>query len=260
MTGRCTIVAVHAHPDDESLLTGGTLARAAAEGHRVVLVTATLGEAGGAGASRRAELHAAAAALGCARVEELGYHDSGLHGDAEPAGAAAPRFADVPVDEAATRLAGILRAENADLVIGYDSGGGYGHPDHVQVHRVARRAAAMAGTRLLEATIDRHRLRLALRLLRLGGRLLPRLPLAGAATTFTPREQITHVIDVRAYTRKKRTALRAHVSQTRGAGIRTVALLGRLPIPLFNLVAGKEWYVDPARPAGRPPERDLLRR
>jgi LmbE family N-acetylglucosaminyl deacetylase len=258
---RFTIVAVHAHPDDETLLTGGTLAGAAADGHRVVLVTATLGEAGGAGASRRAELRAAAAALGCARVAELGYQDSGLYGDAVPADDAERRFADVPVDEAAARVAAILREENADVVIGYDSHGGYGHPDHVQVHRVARRAATLAGTPLLlEATIDRHRLRLALRLLRLGGRLLPRLPLAGAATAFTPHEQITHIVDVRAYTRKKRTALRAHVSQTRGKGIRTVALLGRLPIPLFNLVAGREWYVEPGRGSGRPPESDLFAR
>ncbi|MBU2668084.1 PIG-L family deacetylase [Actinoplanes bogorensis] len=277
MTRPLTIVAVHAHPDDESLLTGGTLARAAAEGHRVVLVTATLGEAGGSGADRQAELHAAAVTLGCARVAELGYRDSGLHGDAETvprrpfadapapddaaaqrlldapasADAAAQRFADTPVEEAAARLAAILRAEEADVVIGYDSRGGYGHPDHVQVHHVVRRAAAMAGTRLLlEATIDRHRLRAVLGLLRAGGRLLPRLPLAGAAIAYTPREQITHTVDVRRYARVKRAALRAHVSQTRGPGIRTVALLARLPMPLFHLVAGREWFVEPssARP------------
>jgi LmbE family N-acetylglucosaminyl deacetylase len=105
MTRSFTVVAFHAHPDDESLLTGGTLARCAAEGHRVVLVTATLGGAGGPAAGRAAELAAAATALGCARVEVLGYHDSGLHGDAPGA-----RFADVPKDEVALRLAGILRA------------------------------------------------------------------------------------------------------------------------------------------------------
>jgi LmbE family N-acetylglucosaminyl deacetylase len=253
---RFTVVALHAHPDDESLLTGGSLARAAAEGHRVVLVTATRGEAGGAGAERLAELHAAAAALGCARVAELGYRDSGLHGDATPA--EVPRFADVSIEDAAARLASILRAERADVVIGYDERGGYGHPDHVQVHHVARRAAALAGTRLLlEATIDRRRLRTALSLLRAGGRLLPRLPLPGAATTYASSEQITHVVDVRPYAERKRTALRAHVSQTRG-GIRTVALLGRLPMPLFRLIAGREWFIEPGRRSGAGPQTDLL--
>src|SRR5881409_2973125 len=88
---RFTILAFHAHPDDEALLTAGTLARAAAEGHRTVLVVATLGEAGltrpGVPAdvlreTRRAELAASAAALGVARVEVLGYPDSGMHGEA----------------------------------------------------------------------------------------------------------------------------------------------------------------------------------
>src|SRR5947208_12803701 len=80
-----TLVAFHAHPDDEALFTGGTLARCSAEGHRVVVVTATAGELGltGAGAAdlgatRSAELDAAAAALGVARVVHLGYGDSGM--------------------------------------------------------------------------------------------------------------------------------------------------------------------------------------
>ena len=116
-----TLVAFHAHPDDEALLSAGTLARAAAEGHRVVLVVATAGEAGlVAGgrtgpvlASRRlAELERSAQALGCARVEVLGYADSGLHGEA--GGAAA--FCRADVEEAATRLATLLQEESADVL------------------------------------------------------------------------------------------------------------------------------------------------
>ena len=85
-----TLVALHAHPDDESLLTGGTLARAAAQGHRVVLVVATAGERGlaqeaaGLGARRVAELERAAELLGVTRTVLLGYGDSGFREPAEP--------------------------------------------------------------------------------------------------------------------------------------------------------------------------------
>jgi LmbE family N-acetylglucosaminyl deacetylase len=253
MTRRFTLVAFHAHPDDESLLTGGTLARAAAEGHRVVLVVATLGEAGGSGARRQAELNRAAEALGCARVAVLGYRDSGLHGDAPGAAGAPPRFADVPVDQAAAGLTEILRAERADVLTGYDAHGGYGHPDHRHLHHVARFAAAAAATPvLLEATVDRRRLEPALRLMRLAGRLLPRLPLNRPADTYAAGSETTHAVDVRRYWKHKRDALRAHRSQTEGgAGLRTVALLARLPGPLFRSVAGREWFIEVGRaPAG----------
>jgi LmbE family N-acetylglucosaminyl deacetylase len=252
-----TVVAFHAHPDDETLFTGGTLARIAAEGHRTVLVTATLGEAGLAdsapgvdlAARRRRELLAAAEALGCARVETLGYGDSGLNGDAS----VQRRFADVPVEEAAEKLAAVLRDEQADVLTTYDPRGGYGHPDHVQVHRVGARAAELAGTpRLLEATVDRTKLKPVLAVLRAAGRLLPSLPLGPASTVFTDRGELTHAVDVRPYLAQKRAALRAHASQTEGGhGLRTVALLSRLPGPLFAAVCGREWFVEPGRAGGR---------
>src|SRR4051794_32376461 len=125
-----TLVAFHAHPDDESLLTGGTLARAAAEGHRVVLVVATCGERGLAGSQdgvgaeladrRMRELDAAAEALGCARVVPLGYGDSGLH----PAPDDPDAFANADVETAAKALADILRGEAADVLLVYDPHGG----------------------------------------------------------------------------------------------------------------------------------------
>jgi LmbE family N-acetylglucosaminyl deacetylase len=260
-----TLVAFHAHPDDESLLTGGTLARAAAEGHRVVLVVATRGEAGGTGgdtlgARRLAELHRAAAKLGCARVAELGYHDSGLHGDAVVAPGQAPRFVDVPVEQAAAALIDILREENADVLTGYDAPGGYGHPDHRQVHDVARFAAAAAGTPvLLEATVSRRQLQTALRLLRPVGRLVPRLPLNTSSDTYAAGHDITHTVDVRKYWRQKRAALRAHTSQTEsGGGLRIVALLGLLPGPLFRLVAGREWFIEADREPGSVQHNDVF--
>ena len=260
MTRRFTLVAFHAHPDDESLLTGGTLARAAAEGHRVVLVVATRGEAGGDGARREAELRRAAAALGCARVAVLGYRDSGLGGDAPGTAGAPPRFADVAVARAAAGLAEILRAERADVLTGYDAHGGYGHPDHRHLHHVARAAAAAAGTPvLLEATVDRRRLRAALRLMRVARRLLPRMPLGGASEAYAGGSETTHAVDVRRYWRQKRSALRAHASQAEGgAGLRTVALLGRLPGPLFRLVAGREWFIEVGRPPATRRERDVF--
>lgn len=254
-----TLVAFHAHPDDEALLMAGTLARAVAEGHRVVLVAATAGEAGlvrggttgPALASRRvAELQRSAAALGCARVELLGYADSGLHGDA--GGAAA--FAGADVDEAAGRLAGLLREEAADVLTIYDPAGGYGHPDHVQVSRVGIRAAALAGTpSVLEATVDRTALQRVLRLVH----RLPGIPADFAPSrfdrAFTAREELTHRVDVRRFCAAKRASLAAHASQA-GAdeGTRTLAVLLRLPGPLFRLALGREWYVERGRPPGRP--------
>jgi LmbE family N-acetylglucosaminyl deacetylase len=259
-----TIVSFHAHPDDEALLTAGTLARAAAAGHRVVLVCATAGEAGLAaadfgtgrslGSHRVAELDASAAAIGAVEVELLGYADSGLHGEAEPVGDR-QRFADADVETAAVRLAQICRRWQADVLTGYDPQGGYGHPDHVQVHRVARRAAELCDVVLLEATVPREPL---MRLLRLG-RLLRLLPaevdLGGYEQAYTPTAALTHRIDVSAHLAAKRAAMQAHASQASAdGGARTLAVLLRLPGPLYRLALGREWFVQP----GLTPENPLL--
>src|SRR5690349_3047296 len=158
-----TCVFFHAHPDDEALLTAGTMAMLAAQGHRVVLVVATLGESGLAADAarghlaevRRAELAASARTLGCARIVSLGYADSGWEWPLgrPPGGGPDGAFADADVEGAARRLAATLREERADLLTTYDPAGGYGHPDHVQVHRVGARAAELAGTSVvLQAT------------------------------------------------------------------------------------------------------------
>lgn len=148
------MVALHAHPDDEVLLTGGTLARAAASGCRVVVVVAT-DRMWDEPPTRLDELRAAAAILGVHRVVHLGYADSG-HGAIlfdDPPGR--QRFVRADLDEAASRLAALLAEENADVLLSYDSNGGYGHRDHVKVHEVGRRAAELTGVRLLEATMPR---------------------------------------------------------------------------------------------------------
>ena len=149
-----TLVCFHAHPDDESMTTGGSMARAVAEGHRVVLVVATNGEYGEVPADlaagetlldrRRAESEASVAALGAHRLVWLGYKDSGMTGwkqNEDP-----ESFWQAAVDEAGERLAAVLREESADVLTVYDWHGNYGHPDHVKVHHVGHRAAELAGT------------------------------------------------------------------------------------------------------------------
>ena len=255
---RFTLVSFHAHPDDEALLTGGTLARAAAEGHRVVLVTATAGGRGLAGREdgsgstlaelRTRELERSAQILGCARLVGLGYHDSGLHGEAEDG------FASVDVEEPARRLADLLVEERADVLTVYDARGGYGHPDHVMVHRVGVRAAELAGTPVvLEATVDAALFGWALRLLRWLGDGLGRSAPLGTRDVFTPHRAVTHRVRVTGQLAAKRRAMTAHGSQRRAEGqVRVLDRMLRLPGPLFALAFGREWFVERGRPAGRP--------
>ncbi|MBE1611133.1 PIG-L deacetylase family protein [Actinopolymorpha pittospori] len=255
-----TCVFFHAHPDDEALFTSGTMARLAAQGHRVVLVVATAGDQGLAapestgggrlGEVRLAELRSSARALGCARVEYLGYADSGLDGTAESHGP--PPFSATPVEEAASRLAAVLTEENADLLTTYDPAGGYGHPDHVRVHHVGARAARLAGTpTVLEATVDRELLLRALRLVGRVHRFPPEFDVDAFERAFSPRAEITHRVDVRRYAAAKRASLAAHATQaTGGDSVRTVAALRRLPGPLFRWVLGTEWFVQRDLPPG----------
>ena len=255
---RC-VVFFHAHPDDEALLTSGTMAALAAQGHRVVLVVATAGEAGlaadqlradgGLGVRRLAELHASAEALGVSRVEVLGYADSGLASDPTPPPATGrpPRLADADVGAVAGTLAELLAQEHADVVTGYDVNGGYGHPDHVAVHHIAAAAAELAGTPvLLEATVPRDRL---LSLARRVNRLLPasrRVDLAPWAHAYSASAEVTHCIDVRGQARARRASMRAHASQaTADSGARTLGVFTRVPPPLFGWVFGREWYRQP---------------
>jgi LmbE family N-acetylglucosaminyl deacetylase len=248
---RRTLVAFHAHPDDEVLLTGGTLAKAAAAGHRVVLVSATAGSAGladdstvrrGLGAVRTSELRSAASLLGCQRVELLGYEDSGYHG----LSGGADSFVRAPVAEAAERLARLLVEEHADILTVYDANGGYGHPDHVRVHEVGVLAAQLAGTpRVLQATVDRDQLLRAVRTMR-ALRLGRGISVPDLESSYLPRRELTHRIDVRDLVELKRAAMAMHVSQTRSgsADDRTLALLLRLPRPVARVVLGREWFAE----------------
>ena len=290
-----TVVSFHAHPDDEALLTAGTLARAVAEGHRVVLVTATDGGAGLAataattattttaatgdtapeeaateeaapgdlGRRRLAELEQAGAAIGCTDVRHLGYDDSGMDGRAGRPGRS---FASADPEEAAARLAAILTETGAHALTIYDPAGGYGHPDHVQVHRVGTRAAQLAGTRVvLEATVDRKPLLRALTLLNRTG-ILHRLGVDQSewsperfARAYTDPKDITHRISVRRYGPAKRGAMAAHATQsTADAVTRTLAVFLRLPPFVFNRVFGHEWFVEQGRTPAAPRLDDIF--
>src|SRR3954453_4174517 len=152
-------MAVHAHPDDEATGTGGVLARCAAEGIRTVLVTCTDGRCGdGPGGvkpgepghdpelvveMRRQELEKSCAVLNVSHLELLDYADSGMMGWAT--NDAPGSFWSTPVDEAASRLAELIHRYQPDVLVTYDENGFYGHPDHIQAHRITMAAVASTG-------------------------------------------------------------------------------------------------------------------
>jgi LmbE family N-acetylglucosaminyl deacetylase len=160
---------------------------------------------------------------------------------------------------AARQLAEVLRGERADVLTVYDRNGGYGHPDHVQVHRVGIAAARQAGTPVvLEATVPARAFRTLLAVLRLLGHPAGRSAPLGTQHVFADPGRITHRVRVTGALRAKRTAMAAHRSQRRGGG--TVRLLDhvlRLPLPLFGLVFGHEWFVERGRIPSRK-ERDVF--
>jgi LmbE family N-acetylglucosaminyl deacetylase len=152
-----TLMTVHAHPDDETIGTGGTMARAVAEGRRVVLVTCTRGEMGEIvvpemdtpdnhrrlGELRAGELERAMGHLGVTEWENLGYHDSDMMG--RPGNRDPRSFWQADLDDAARRLVWLMRRYQPDVVTTYNDFGGYGHPDHIRTHDVTVRAFPRAG-------------------------------------------------------------------------------------------------------------------
>jgi LmbE family N-acetylglucosaminyl deacetylase len=272
-----TLVCFHAHPDDESIATGGTMALAAEAGHDVVLVVATRGELGepvpGVLADgeelwerRVVETHEAARRLGVGRVEFLGYRDSGMMG--EPTNDDPACFWRADLDEAAGRLAAILREVAADVLTVYDDHGGYGHPDHIQVHRVGHRAADLVALdRVFQSTMNRDHIRRGME--EHGIDLDADAPEAGeggersevseaererarraAEESFgSPEELITHAVDVSTVLHRKRAAMEAHASQ-----IAPDSFFLAMPPEGFAAAFGTEWFIGPdgRRAAGSP--------
>jgi LmbE family N-acetylglucosaminyl deacetylase len=195
------------------------------------------------------------------RLEHLGYADSGLGPELLPDPPGRTRFARADTDEAARRLAAVLEEEQVDVLLGYDANGGYGHPDHKKVHEVARRAAQLADTpRLLEATVPRDTICRALDLAARVYRFPPSFDRGSFDRAFSARSEITHRIDVRRHIRAKRDSMRAHASQASadGGADRTLAAFLRIPRPIYDLVFGREWFVDatphlPGRAPGTEP-------
>jgi LmbE family N-acetylglucosaminyl deacetylase len=259
-----TLVCFHAHPDDESISTGGSLARASAEGHRVVLVIATHGEHGESPDDlteeellmhrREAETAESAAALGVHRVVWLGYKDSGMTGWAQNSDPAS--FLQAPVEEAAERLAAVLREEQADVLTVYDWHGNYGHPDHIKVHTVGHRAAELAGTqRVFEATMNRDHIVRMIAAARERGAPISEEddfdPNAGADDgnpLGMPEAEITHAVDVTDYLAAKRASLAAHRSQ-----VTDTRFFLDMPADAFAAALGTEWFIlKGAEPGLRP--------
>ncbi|MCI3272892.1 N-acetyl-1-D-myo-inositol-2-amino-2-deoxy-alpha-D-glucopyranoside deacetylase [Streptomyces cylindrosporus] len=270
------LLLVHAHPDDESINNGATMARYAAEGARVTLVTCTLGERGevippelrhltGAalGEHRLRELTAAMAELGVEDFRLLGgpghYTDSGMMGlpdNEDPA-----CFWQADVEEAAGRLAEVILEVRPQVLVTYDDNGGYGHPDHIQAHRVAMRAAELAAERGWEIPkVYWNRVPRSVgeaAFARLEGDLSA-LPFSKAGALddvpgVVADERVTTEIDGTAYAGAKAAAMRAHATQIEVAQP-YFALSNELAQPLFTT----EYYELVRGRAGAPRENDLF--
>lgn len=244
-----TLVTFHAHPDDESIAMGGVMAKAADEGHRVVLVVATRGEHGEVedgflgpdeelGRRREQETLTCAEILGVSRVEFLGYVDSGMIGT--PENELPESFWQADKEEAAARLAAILSEEQADVLTVYDENGVYGHPDHIQVHRVGVRAAEMAGTpRVYMNTVNRDHLKRSFQSAAETGAEIPGDinpdDIAGLGVS---EDRITTTVDVRPWLSRKRAGMAAHASQIS----ETSFFLAMAP-EMFEGGFGQEWFI-----------------
>ncbi len=248
------LLAVHAHPDDESIGTGGTLALYARRGVHVVLVCATRGEEGklhGVNPSedpaiiRTKELKAACGILGIEDVRFLGYRDSGMAGT--PANSHPEAFCNADPLEASRQLAGILRETRPHVVITYNERGFYGHPDHVAANKVTNLALEEARNpgprgeppwevpRLFYTAAPRSRLLKLDQVLRTKGNTGLPYPVDVLGTQ---DDEITAWIDVREVLHLKLKAISCHRSQ-----LGPHSLFSRLPSSLYEEALGTECYV-----------------
>jgi len=257
---------VHAHPDDETISTGGVLLRAAAEGRRTVVVTCTGGELGEIvgehmdpvavrprlGEVRRGELTNALAILGAGEPRLLGYRDSGMVGT--PGNDDPRAFWRANVDAAVGKVVAEIRAFRPDVLVTYDALGIYGHPDHVQAHRVALLASEACAASALypEAgepwripkvylvTVPQSFVAMAHRELTVRGLASPFGPSGSTqpGPFGSPDEVVTTIVDVSAHVQRKLAALRAHASQ-----IGPSSFFLNLPADLTGLAFGAEWFI-----------------
>lgn len=243
-----TLVCFHAHPDDEAISTGGLMAAAAAAGHRVVLVCATRGEVGEPQEGvlnegeelwerRMVELAASAEILGAEEPRWLGYHDSGMIG--EDTNDAPGSFWSANFDEAVDRMVEILNEVDADVLTIYDEHGGYGHPDHIQVHRVGLEAARQAGiANVYEATMNRTQIQ---QMMEASPEMFEddedddeRIDVNSMGT---PEQDIAFRLDVADHIESKRQSMIAHRSQ-----IGPDSMFLTMPAEAFTQAFGAEWF------------------
>ena len=248
------LLLVHAHPDDEAINNGVTMAKYAAEGAAVTLVTCTLGEQGevlvpdlahlaadrddGLGRHRIGELTTALEELGVSDFRFLGgpgrYRDTGMVWNGEgaagvPADVRSDAFWSADLLEAATHLVEVIRELRPQVLVTYDERGGYGHPDHVQAHRVAMYGSVLAGApsyrpdlgaaweiaKIYWIAMSESRMRAGLRHLRASGDTVTfeGLDPEGPLPFTTPDELITTAVDGPEYVERKLAAMRAHATQ-----------------------------------------------
>jgi len=247
-----SLVCFHAHPDDESIATAGTMAKAAAAGHDVALVMATRGELGEPvpgvldegeqlWTRRVVEVARSAEVLGATRVEFLDYHDSGMMG--EPSNDDPRCFWQADVEQAATELAAILTDVGCDVLTVYDDHGNYGHPDHIQVHRVGLRAGELAGVPLVfQSTMNRDAILRAMRERAADFEAMEREGNGPGIDENTdmgsPESIITHAIDVTGFVDAKRRSMECHRSQ-----IASDDFFLAMPLEGFAQAFGTEWYI-----------------
>jgi len=266
-----TLMAVHAHPDDEAS-GGGILATYADQGIRTVVVTCTNGEFGDAPGGikpgqdghdeqavarlRLAELEVSAKILKVSDVEALGYHDSGMpdweYKDRPDA------FWNVPLEEVAGRIGGLIAKYRPQVLVTYDDQGAYQHPDHVHASRAAQAAAAATGipAKLYLSTWRSSSWRKIWEALRAAGADVP----AGdededrSSRALQSEERITTAIDIRPVLERKREALFAHGTQVNGD-----SWFGKIPPEVVEEAFGYEYFIRAADVTGAPlPEDDLF--
>ena len=272
-------MAVHAHPDDESNSTGGTLARYAAEGVRTVLVTCTNGEFGDAPGHikpgedghdpdevariRLHELKVATDALDVSHVETLGYRDSGMPG--WPQNEHPDAFHAQPDDVVVPRLVALMERFRPQVMVTYFANSGYNHPDHLKAHEITRKAIDQRGIPnklylIARPRSYRERMR---EIAEQYGVEMPQLPQPPPPDPSRPEQPprpfgvddalITTWIDASAYADRKRAALGAHLSQLEGS------FFLRFPDEAFPQVFGTETFIRDLDSTGAPlPEDDLF--
>ncbi len=267
-----TLMAVHAHPDDEASSTGGVLALYSDQGIRTVVVTCTNGEFGDAPGQvkpgqdghdeqavaqlRLAELRQSCKILGVTDLELLGYHDSGMpdweYKDRPDA------FCNVPLDVVAGRIVGLIETYRPQIVISYDDKGMYQHPDHVHAAQAAAAASAQSGipAKFYQSAMRGSDWRKVWEALRELGADVPdqREFTAEQRKQMDEAEQrITTTIDIRPVLERKREALYAHASQIEDSWF------SKLPPEIATEAFGRESFVRVTDTAGAPvPEVDLF--